>query len=331
MQRLGYILTNQGYIDTEALKAALAEQVQQIVFRVFRWKDGQYDFDTSATIDYDRRQVTPVSTDHILMEGIRRVDEWPIIEKRIPSMRMVFRPLVPEDQIQTGESGAASGGGGLESAFDALGGEEDAQSKPPAEGVVLSETESHVYALLDGKRAIVDVVEMTGLSDFDVSRVIFDLIERNIVEPVGHQRDETVARKKVAPVAAASPVVGIILLVLVLAASVVGLVFSYSKPFRVPGMADVFPTERETFDRTLTVVRMERVDAALRSYFLNYGEYPQSLGELVNVSPPLVAPVDLLDSEGVTFVYDRTPERVALAAINEAGEPYLVFVHELQN
>jgi hypothetical protein len=330
MQRLGYILTNQGYIDTDALKAALAEQVQQIVFRVFRWKDGQYDFDTSATIDYDRRQVTPVSTDHILMEGIRRVDEWPIIEKRIPSMRMVFRPLVAQDQIQTGASGSGSGGASLEAAFDALD-DKDAQAKPPSDGVVLSETESSVYALLDGKRAIVDVVELTGLSDFDVSRVIFDLIERNIVEPVGHQRDATVAREKVAKATTTSPALGIVLLVLVLAAAGVGLVFSYAKPFRVPGMSDLFPVERGTFERTLTVVRMERVNAALRAYFLNNGEYPQSLGELVNVSPPLVSPADLLDSEGVTFVYDRTPERVALAAISDTGEPYLVFVHELQN
>ncbi len=118
MQRLGYILTSQGYIETEALKEALAEQVQQIVFRVFRWKDGQYDFDPTATVDYDRQNVNPVSTDHILMEGIRRVDEWPIIEKRIPSMRMVFRPLVPKAQIQVSEEGAGSVG--LEAAFEGL-------------------------------------------------------------------------------------------------------------------------------------------------------------------------------------------------------------------
>ena len=34
------------------------------------------------------------------MEGIRRVDEWPIIEKRIPSLEVVFRPLVSLKQIK---------------------------------------------------------------------------------------------------------------------------------------------------------------------------------------------------------------------------------------
>jgi hypothetical protein len=41
---------------------------------------GRYHFDPAAEADYDRENVQPVSTDHILMEGIRRVDEWPIIE-----------------------------------------------------------------------------------------------------------------------------------------------------------------------------------------------------------------------------------------------------------
>jgi hypothetical protein len=330
MQRLGYILTSDGYIDNDALKAALAEQVQQIVFRVFRWKDGQYDFDTSSTVDYDRRQVTPVSTDHILMEGIRRVDEWPIIEKRIPSLRMVFRALVPLNKVHKSVE-AVGDGGSLEAAFGALGEEQTSQAKRPADSVALSEMEYGVYTLLDGRRSISEVVEMTGSSDFDVSRTIFDLIERNLVEPVGHRRDE-VARKKVVTVkATTSSVLGIVVLVVVLAASVYGLLSTYSKPFRVPGTADFFSAERESYHRAMTVVRMERVDSALRSYFLNYGEYPASLEELVNASFVLVSPIDIQDSDGIRFLYDRTPQRVALAAINEAGEPYLVFVHELLN
>jgi hypothetical protein len=330
MQRLGYILTGDGYITTDALKAALAEQVQQIVFRVFRWKDGQYDFDTSSTVDYDRRQVTPVSTDQILMEGIRRVDEWPIIEKRIPSLRMVFRPLVPLNKVHKSDE-AAGEGGSLEAAFGTLDNEQTSRAKGPADSVILSEMEYTVYTLLDGRRAIVDVVEMTAISDFDVSRTIFDLIERNLVEPVGHQRDEAARKKVVTAKATTSSVLGVVVLVLVLAVSAVGLVSTYSKPFRVPGTSDFFPAERESFRRAMTVVRMERVDSALRSYFLNFGEYPVSLGELVNASPALVSPTDLQDGAGVPFLYDRTPQRVALAAMNEAGEPYLVFVHELLN
>ena len=43
-----------------------------------------------------------MSADFILMEGIRMVDEWPIIEKKIPSMDIVFRPAVDPGTIEVG-------------------------------------------------------------------------------------------------------------------------------------------------------------------------------------------------------------------------------------
>ena len=327
MQRLGYILTSQGYIDADALKQALSEQVQQIVFRVFRWKDGQYDFDPTAKVDYDQRHVSPVSTDHILMEGIRRVDEWPIIEKRIPSLRMVFRALVPQSQIQVTSEGAKEGGG-LEAAFAELDTELSSGEKPPSDAVALSEAEAKIYKLLDGKCSIATLVDETGISDFDVSRTIFDLIERNLVEPVGRQRNEVVEDSP-RRIPARSPVLGIVIMLAVVVASLVGIALFFTQPFRVPSRAGVIPTVVEDANRTATLVRMERVDSAVRTYFLCFGDYPNSLEDLLNTNPALVSTGDLLDASNNPFLYDRTPNRVTLVAMNESGEPYLVFVHEV--
>ena len=91
---------------TRDLRDALTVQVAQIVFRVFRWRDGRYQFAASDAVDYDRENFDPMSADFILMEGIRMVDEWPIIEKKIPSFDMVFRPVVDPAQIEVGAAGA---------------------------------------------------------------------------------------------------------------------------------------------------------------------------------------------------------------------------------
>ncbi len=327
MQRLGYILTNQGYIDSDALKEALSEQVQQIVFHVFRWKAGQYDFDPTATVDYDRQHVTPVGTDHILMEGIRRVDEWPIIEKRIPSLRMVFRPLVPQKQIQLSQEGAAEGVS-LEAAFDEAEGcgEQRPEGAPPSDKVVLSEAEVVVYNLLDGKRSINAIVDSTGLSDFDVSRTLFDLIERNLIAPVGHQKERAVDRRA-QPVQTTSQVLGVVILCVVIAASAIGLAFSYAAPFRVPGRPNLLSAELSTYHRAASLARMERVDSAIRAYFLAFGAYPSTLDDLVNSNPALLSPGDLNDSLGVRFGYDRGAERVVLFTASDSGEADLVLVH----
>src|SRR5437870_1432343 len=91
LQRLGFILTHYQIISLDSLKQALQLQILQIVYRLFRWKDGEYHFSQETTIEYDRDNVVPISAESILMEGARMIDEWPIIEKRIRSYDQVFR------------------------------------------------------------------------------------------------------------------------------------------------------------------------------------------------------------------------------------------------
>src|SRR5262245_50202613 len=91
LQRLGHILVANNYISQKDLQTALQVQVSQNVFKLFRWKAGDYHFEPSEKVEFDRANIQPMSADFILMEGIRMVDEWPIIEKKIPSMDIVFR------------------------------------------------------------------------------------------------------------------------------------------------------------------------------------------------------------------------------------------------
>jgi len=100
LQRLGHVLASTSAITGKDLRDALQIQISQIVFRVFRWRDGRYQFTPSDSVDYDRENFAPMSTDFILMEGIRMVDEWPIIEKKIPSFDIVFRPVVDPSLIE---------------------------------------------------------------------------------------------------------------------------------------------------------------------------------------------------------------------------------------
>src|SRR6266851_5398821 len=48
LQRLGHVLTTQSYITQKDLKDAIQVQVSQIVFKVFRWRDGEYHFAPSV-------------------------------------------------------------------------------------------------------------------------------------------------------------------------------------------------------------------------------------------------------------------------------------------
>ena len=327
MQRLGFILTSQGYIERGDLTSALSEQVQQIVFRVFRWKAGNYHFDPAADTDYDRDNASPVSTDHILMEGIRRVDEWPIIEKRIPSLESVFRPLVPQKQIKVVDESDDSGG--LAAAFGNVASGDDNENNATSE-VVLNTQEAKIYKLVDGKRSVATIMEMTGLSDFDVCRTLFDFLDRNLVATAGQERART--QRQAGPRVedgAPSQTVGLVGLVVVLALSAVGFAVSMGVPFRVPALPSFLLQESETIQRSRDVAGMQRIVSALRAYYMAFGTYPTTLDDLVNATPPLVSTDDLRGVGGEPYRYQTSPERVVLQAIGPSGEPYLSVVREI--
>ncbi len=327
MQRLGFILVSQGYISRDDLKGALSEQVQQIVFRVFRWKSGRYHFDPTAEADYDRENVQPVSTDHILMEGIRRVDEWPIIEKRIPSLDFVFRPLVPVRQIRVEEGPKDSGG--LEAGLGSLEGGGSGSSNATSD-VVMGPTELSIYKLLDGSRSITTLMEMTGLSDFDVCRTLFDFIDRNLVAPAGQEQAKTTSETgRRMPARAPGEGTGTIALAVVLALSVVGLVVSVTKPFRVPLRPGLFEAEAPAIQASREMARMQRVAQALRAYYLTFGSYPASLDDLVNASPSLLATQDLVATNGERYRYQTESGRVLVEASDASGATYLSIAREI--
>lgn len=329
MQRLGFILTSQGYIERDDLTAALSEQVQQIVFRVFRWKSGNYHFDPAADADYDRDNASPVSTDHILMEGIRRVDEWPIIEKRIPSLDFVFRPLVPQKQIKIADE---SESGGLDAAFGNLeAGDDDDGSGDATSEVVLDPQEAKIYKLVDGQRSVATLMEMTGLSDFDVCRTLFDFIDRNLVAPAGQEqaRAQRQSGPRVETSDSPSQVAGLVGLVVVLVLSAVGLMVSMGTPFRVPAVPSFLRQESDTIQKSRDVARMQRIASALRAYYMAFGMYPNTLDDLVNASPPLVGADDLTGAGGEPYRYQTSSERIVLQAIGPSGEPYLSIVREI--
>src|SRR5438445_1070229 len=148
LQRLGFILTHYGIISGDMLKQALQLQVMQIIYRLFRWKDGEYHFSQETTIEYDRDNIMPITAESILMEGARMIDEWPIIEKRIRSYDMVFR------KKSTGAELLVVGGEDVDEVdFDAGG--PPAKRKKTAGGterIRISEEEKQVYDVLGGKR-----------------------------------------------------------------------------------------------------------------------------------------------------------------------------------
>src|SRR3954471_11674592 len=161
LQRLGFILTHYGIISSDSLKQAIQLQILQIVYRLFRWKDGDYHFSQETTIEYDRDNVVPITAESILMEGARMIDEWPIIEKRIRSYDMVFRKKLTDQEIVVVGAEEAD-----EIDFDAS----DSTSMRRRRQIIsdkirISREEKVMYDLVDGTTSVREVMELSKFSE----------------------------------------------------------------------------------------------------------------------------------------------------------------------
>ena len=105
LQRLGRILIDHHVVEPEDVRDALTQQILQIIYRVFRWPDGDYHFSQESDIDYDGELIDPVAADSIIMEGARMMDEWPFIEQRLPDRQMVVVRTVPLESLELADDG----------------------------------------------------------------------------------------------------------------------------------------------------------------------------------------------------------------------------------
>jgi hypothetical protein len=298
LQRLGHVLVAQNYITAKDLKDALQVQIGQIVFKVFRWREGEYHFAPTDSVDFDRENFTPMSADFILMEGIRMVDEWPIIEKKIPSMDIVFRSVVDASMIEVSSPEDGDAGAGNK--------------------IRLSPEEEKIYRKVDGTRTVQAIIDATGVGEFEVCRTLFDLLNRNIISTVGRgiARESFTGGRAEVP---ASLAPGYVMVAVVALLSLVGLVANLSAPFGVTGLA---PLLRPTYQIVLEGVRLERLerlDRALLAFQLNHGTVPRTLDELV--SEGLVDASYLRDPWSHPYRYALTQDGYLLHGVDENGRP----------
>jgi predicted transcriptional regulator len=274
LQRLGHILITQNYITGKDLKDAIQVQVSQIVFKVFRWREGEYHFAPTESVDYDRENFNPMSADFILMEGIRMVDEWPIIEKKIPSMDIVLRSVVDPSMIEVG------GEEEVEDAFGGLGGDAKRSAASSTNKIRLTPEEEKIYRKVDGTRTVQAIIDATGLAEFEVCRTLYDLLNRNIISTIGRGASkEAVAAGRIETSASAAP--GYAVLAVIGALAFVGLAAHLKAPFAVVGLPPLLQGSYEMLLEGVSRSRLERLDRAIRAYHLAHGSVPRTLEDVV--------------------------------------------------
>lgn len=150
-RKLGEILVEQGHITRAELEEHIRVQVEEAVYYLFTWSSGTFNFEAGLRPEREDFLVS-INPESLLLEGARRVDEWSLIAKKIPTLDIVFE--VDQGRLQSA-------------------------------GVRLSDEQEIILPLLNGRNDVQDVVDASGLVEFEVGKAIYGLLSAGFVHRVG--------------------------------------------------------------------------------------------------------------------------------------------------
>ena len=156
-RRVGELLVAYDYITRADLTRYIRLQIEEAIYHLFTWTRGNFFFEVDARPD-EADIVVSINPESLLLEAARRVDEWSLIEKKIPSLDLLFD--VERDRIAKSD-------------------------------VELTPEQQRILPLLDGSRTVQDVVDQTGLTEFDTGKALFGLIQAGFAHRVGRKTEET--------------------------------------------------------------------------------------------------------------------------------------------
>ena len=290
-RKIGSILIGQEVINKDDLKNALSFQMKEAVYRVFRWKGGDYKF-YQDKVDYDRDTIIPLSSEHLLMDGVRMLDEWPKLDRILPSADTVLKKdeqkAIPEEEAGGDEEifSYESGPGGLSK--DAI------------------ETLKHIR----GSRTVYEIIESSPFGEFDASKAIVELIQKgylskteSLPEIILHEK--TV--KRTTGIAGWSLYIPYVVIFL----SIVLIVFQITGTRKIMNPRETkFPDIKISFCSS----QIQKLKENAELYYFDYGLYPKNASALkrmdydANIIDPWGKPLLLNYSSGETVVSSAGPD-----------------------
>ena len=96
---LGAILVGDGVLTEAAMRKSLESKAEETIYDLFLWDEGKFEFKDG---ELPANILVHVNLDvtGVILEGIRRVDEWARIKEVFPSMATSFRALNPAKPLE---------------------------------------------------------------------------------------------------------------------------------------------------------------------------------------------------------------------------------------
>jgi hypothetical protein len=143
---------------------------EEAVYALAIWRQGEFRFEAGPATP---RQTIQKSNTNLLMEAARRLDEWRVLSKKIPSVDLVPEFVIPENR----------------------------------EGQInLNTMEWLLLSKIDGHRSVKAIAAATGFGVFDTAKLLYGLVATGLIR-LREAGTTTPPAPRGAPVATATPAV----------------------------------------------------------------------------------------------------------------------------
>ena len=149
---LGQTLVDMEIFSEEEVSECLRMQVEEIVYNLFSWPEGEFGFKEGAA-PTEAPFLLELPTMGVIMEGTRRIDEWIEIQKVLPEDDILLRLTneLPDD----------------------------------IEEVTLSADEFRILPIINGERTTPQIIDTSPIGEFPSFRALYKLIVNGFVESAG--------------------------------------------------------------------------------------------------------------------------------------------------
>lgn len=151
-RQMGTTLMDMNLFDKEEVTECLKLQIEETVYNLFSWRDGDFYFHEGKLPKHAPFQIE-LATASVIMEGTRRIDEWLEIQKVLPPdeaiLSMVKSPRTNREEL------------------------------------TISLDEFRLLSIIDGQRTVHELLELSPMGEFVTCRALYRLIVNNLIEVSG--------------------------------------------------------------------------------------------------------------------------------------------------
>jgi len=271
---LGEILVELQYLTKDDVLKVISTQTYETIYDLFWWDDGFFNFDLEMVDSYKKIPFA-LSPEQVLLNILRMVEGWSEIEKKLYSPHIVLkRTIAPEGKAMGGSISLI-----------------DLKER-------LATEQELIYNLIDGNLTVQEIIDQSLLGKFIASETLVNLLDMGWVELVGVRTPNLIQKVGLIKFREALPFVyyGVFFVFCFLA-------LVYVKPNVLIQFLDskIERVHLEIPTHFIQKTQLDRIKVALEIYYLEKGNYPSNLEELI--SAELLQKSDVFYRHGINYQY----------------------------